>query len=78
MFTRFKEICYDLEMKYAKLKTFTIAEKFPREKFAKSLNKIYYSATQPMREKGECVNIQDTGPFKCILQNRLKNLSSQL
>ena len=51
MFTRFKEICYDLEMKYAELKTFTIAEKFPREKFAKSLNKIYYSARQqPMLE----------------------------
>ena len=44
MSTRFKAICYDLEMKYAILKSLTIAEKLPKEKFAKVLNRIYHSA----------------------------------
>ena len=43
MSTRFKAICYDLEMKYAILKSLTIAEKFPKEKFAKVLNNLNHA-----------------------------------
>ena len=60
MFTRFKKICYDLEIKYAKRKIFTIAEKFPKEKFAKFLNRINYSAAPLVHKTGNFIIYSET------------------